>query len=394
MSEALRILLISGEYPPMEGGVADFTRILGERLAQQGAQVAVLTSRRAAGAQQGPVAVYPRIRRWHVPALRTALSELMLSFRPQVVNIQYQTAAYGMRPAINLLPRMWPWLPTVVTFHDLRTPYLFPKAGRLRDWVNHELARHARAAIVTNAEDLAELTTWPGVARRALIPIGSNVTASLPPGYSRWTFRRSLNLADRTFLLCYFGFLNSSKGGEELIAALDALVQRGLDVSLLMIGSSVGASDRTNLAYLDGVRAQIALRGLERRVLWTGHLSEEGVAAAFGAADLCVLPYRDGISFRRGSLMGALSHGMPIVSTLPRVALPELRPGENIWLTPPSDPAALAEAIAHLAAQPSLCAQLRAGAVALARQFDWDLIAAQTLALLREVAQPGSGGVA
>jgi hypothetical protein len=44
MSDGLRVLMISGEYPPMEGGVADFTALLSGALAGLGCQVAVLTS--------------------------------------------------------------------------------------------------------------------------------------------------------------------------------------------------------------------------------------------------------------------------------------------------------------------------------------------------------------
>ncbi|MBK9234160.1 MAG: hypothetical protein IPO15_25800 [Anaerolineae bacterium] len=58
--------------------------------------------------------------------------------QPAVVLIQYQTAAFGLHPAVNLLPgwlrlrlgRRRPRL--ITTFHDLKFPYLFPKAGPLR----------------------------------------------------------------------------------------------------------------------------------------------------------------------------------------------------------------------------------------------------------------------
>ena len=44
MARVRRVLLISGEYPPMEGGVADFTHLLGLAMAEQGMEVHVLTS--------------------------------------------------------------------------------------------------------------------------------------------------------------------------------------------------------------------------------------------------------------------------------------------------------------------------------------------------------------
>jgi glycosyltransferase involved in cell wall biosynthesis len=391
MIQSLRVLQISGEYPPMEGGVADFTAILAERMAAQGAEVQVLTSH-AAESAVAPVAVHPDVRRWDVVSLWKAITRLRRSFDPQVIDIQYQTAAYGMRPAINLLPRLLRGLPCVVTFHDLKAPYLFPKAGPVRSWVNHELARGCRAAIATNAEDLASLRTWAGVRRTALIPIGSNVTPALPDGYDRVVWRLRYGVAESALLLCYFGFLNATKGGEELVAALAALVQTGRDAYLLMIGGAVGASDDTNAAYLALVRQQIAVRDLEGRVVWTGHVSQAEVSAAFAAADICVLPYRDGVSFRRGSLMAALAHGLPIVSTHPRAPLAEIEHGANVWLVDASNADALAAAVARLADDGGLRARLGQGALALAQRFDWDEIAAQTLALLRQVSTTREAG--
>ena len=46
---------------------------------------------------------------------------------------------------------------------------------------------------------------------------------------------------------------------------------------------------------------------LSERVHWTDFVPQSEVSANLMAADLCVLPYRDGISFRRGSLLACLA---------------------------------------------------------------------------------------
>ncbi|MGB9881009.1 MAG: glycosyltransferase, partial [Anaerolineae bacterium] len=159
----MRICFVSGEYPPMQGGVGDFTHELGRALMELGHKVAVVTSRRAqtqlsrvSGATTPEPAVYPVIRKWNWMSWRNIL-HVAHAFQSDVLHIQYQTAAYGMHPAINLLPlrlRLKERRPRiVVTFHDLREPYLFPKAGMVRKWVNLLLARWSDAAIVTNIED-------------------------------------------------------------------------------------------------------------------------------------------------------------------------------------------------------------------------------------------------
>jgi glycosyltransferase involved in cell wall biosynthesis len=119
---------------------------------------------------------------------------------------------------------------------------------------------------------------------------------------------------------------------------------------------------------------------LTERVHWTEFLPDEQVSVGLQAADLLAMPYRDGVSLRRGTLMAALAHGRPLIATQPVAPVPELVHGRNIWLTPIDDAAGLTAAIQTLQADPALRQQLGAAAADLGRQFAWDKIAAQTLA--------------
>jgi glycosyltransferase involved in cell wall biosynthesis len=308
-----------------------------------------------------------------------------------VLHIHYQTAAYGMHPAINLLPlrlRQLRGRPSVVvTFHDLRVPYLFPKAGPVRRWANRLLAQWSDAAIATNVEDYQQLKAVKLPTDPHLIPIGSNIHPQAPPGYERREWRHNLGVADDETLLCYFGFLNASKGGETLFHTLAELLRRDLPVKLLMIGGQVGDSDPTNRAYLERVKALGQELGLTQRVMWTGYTPPEEVSASFWSADVCVLPYRDGVSYRRGTLMAALAHGVPIVSTEPRVSMDTLVQEQNILLVPADDPDATADAVERLAADSALRTRLAHGAGELAQDFTWERIAAQTAQLYVQLSE-------
>ncbi len=401
----MRIGLITGEFPPMQGGVGDFTHELGKALVALGHEVHLLTSAKhntqpktqnSELETRNPLAraiVHRSIRGWGWDCWRD-ISRLHDALHFDILNIQYQTAAYGMHPAINLLPlrlrtgtELRPH--TVVTFHDLKAPYLFPKAGRLRWWVNLALARWSDAVIATNAEDFARLSAYPFIHSLSLIPIGSNISPKLPAGYDRTAWRARWELKPDDLLLSYFGFLNESKGGETLIQALHKLMndpRLSANPRLLMIGGKTGSSDPTNVAYLKKIEGLIEELGLTDRVLWTGYTPRPEVSANLLASDICVLPYRDGASFRRGSFMAALAHGLPIVSTRPRVDVPELRHGENILLVPPDAPVALAEAIAKLADDARLRRRLGEGATRLSQDFTWGKIAEKTEALYEEIA--------
>jgi glycosyltransferase involved in cell wall biosynthesis len=380
----------------MQGGVGDCTYQLGRALSQLGHQVVVVTSTKATGfsprkdaAAQDPEA-RPIVDRWSWGCWGQVVKTAQ-DTRADVVHIQYQTAAYGMHPAVNLLPlrfrllRQRPRL--LVTFHDLRAPYLFPKAGVVREWANRLLARWSDAVIATNVEDYQQLKATGLPAHPHLIPIGSNIRPRVPRGYDRREWRHSLGVADDETLLCYFGFLNASKGGETLFRALSELLRRDLPAKLVMIGGQVGDSDLTNRAYLERVKALGQELGVTDQVLWTGYIASEEVSASFAAADICVLPYRDGVSYRRGTLMAALAHGVPIISTEPRVPMDTLAHGQNIFLVPADDPGATADAVERLSADTELCARLARGAQELAQSFTWDHIAAQTAQLYQQLSE-------
>ena len=203
-----------------------------------------------------------------------------------------------------------------VTFHDLRVPYLFPKAGPLRRWIVHELARGCDLAITTNRDDQEALrqALRPERPVQALVPIGSNIA---PPqalaGYDRDAWRARWGVGPGDLLLCFFGFVNDRKGVDTLLQALKLLVAEPGEAAnphLVMIGGQTGASDPTNVAYLARIRALIDELGLGERVRWTGYTPAEEVSANFWAADLCVLPFRDGASFLHGTFHAALAHGM------------------------------------------------------------------------------------
>ncbi len=384
----LRVCLVSAEFPPLQGGVGDFTQELGLALMDLGAAVQVVTSTQASQLPDGRLSVRPIMPGWGWGCWQKVRAEAE-AWKADIINIQYQTAAYGMHPAINFLP-LWlrtrgEGVKTVTTFHDLRLPYLFPKAGAVRRWVTAALIRWSDAVIVTNREDERILATYGGHRHRALIPIGSNIAPQPPQGYDRQAWRARRGVRPYETLLSYFGFLNDSKGGETLIRVLARMRDMGHPAKLLMVGGKVGTSDPTNVAYAEKVERLIAELGLNDAVLWTGFTAPEEVTANLMASDICLLPYRDGASFRRGSFMAALAHGLPIVSTLPAVETPELRQGENILLAPPDDVEALAQRVLTLMADQDLRRRLGEEARQLSHLFEWEHIARETLSLFARI---------
>lgn len=426
---SLRVLYITGEYPPMQGGVGAYTAELSAALVALGAEVSVLTAIHAsqqtaeAGAMwdSGPrrahweaaargeevtrgekgeiiargVRVLPVMKHWGWglwPRVLKHARELNVDW----LHVQYQTAAFGMHPAINLAPWWWrrAGLQVAWTYHDLLVPYLFPKAGaRLRRWITELPGRLVDLPIVTNEGDRLTLATRGLAAQKS--PIGSNIAARDFAPAERQALRAARgydrNLAagrdpqtssgrhssEADVVVGYFGFLNRSKGGLTLVQTLDALVRAGVPARLLMIGERVGASDPTNYAYLQAVEAEITRLGLAARVAWTGRLDDAAVSAALAVCDVLLMPYEDGVSLRRGTLMAGLAHGCPIVTTYPVAPLPELTAGAHLLYVPPNDPQAAAQAVQAIINDADLAHRLRTGALQVAQGFTWQTIARQ-----------------
>src|SRR5690349_9759008 len=202
----MRIGIITGEYPPLQGGIGGYTDILSKRLASLGHELFIFSESRAV--QQSPAIPLTQTKTWGL-GLIPAIQSWVKANRIELVSLQFQTAAFGMSPFIHFLPHFVD-IPFVTTFHDLRFPYLFPKAGKLRDWIVMHLAKASSAVIVTNHEDFERVKHLKSV----LIPMGSTVLAD------EGDFDRAKWRPTDEFLIAHFGFINHTKGVDTLLKAL------------------------------------------------------------------------------------------------------------------------------------------------------------------------------
>ena len=148
----------------------------------------------------------------------------------------------------------------------------------------------------------------------------------------------------------------AKKGFDDLIEAL-ALLPHGLNWRLTHIGSG---------ELRGALKARAENLRLSDRVTWRGGLAQDDVIAALRAADLFVLPCKEGDAGDRDGLpnviMEAATQALPILST--RFAgVPEfVREGQEGLLVPPKDPSALANALQTLIVDSDLRMKLGAAA--------------------------------
>jgi glycosyltransferase involved in cell wall biosynthesis len=177
----------------------------------------------------------------------------------------------------------------------------------------------------------------------------------------------------------FVGRLLDDKGVRPLVAAERLLRERGTPVRLLLAGEA----DPANPASIPPQEIA-SWKGNGIGVL--GQVSD--IRQVWREAHIAVLPSR-----REGlpkSLLEAAACGRPIVATDVPGCREIAREGVNALLVPPDDPAALAEAIGRLAADPALRARFGAAGRALAEnEFSARKIGGEIVALYRRLLADG-----
>ena len=116
---------------------------------------------------------------------------------------------------------------------------------------------------------------------------------------------------------------------------------------------------------------------------WLGYCEDEAASLYLQAADICILPFNDGVRLNNSSFAVAAAHGLPIITTRGDSLEGPFRDGENVRLCRPRDAGSLPAAITELIGSPEICTRLAAGSLTLAADyFSWKRVTDATLTVL------------
>jgi glycosyltransferase involved in cell wall biosynthesis len=285
----------------------------------------------------------------------------------------------------NLLGMLAAWLAGVprrfATFHSL----VFLARGRPDDLRNRLARRTLRAygRIATKFVAISDavreqVVAVTGVAGERVVTVRNGV--EIPPPVApetRARRRAEFGLADDRPVLVCVGRLTRAKGHQHLLRALGRIAGDFPSLVCLIVG------DGDERAPLEALAAEIAL-GPRLRLL--GYRSDVAEILSIGTA--FVLPSDwEGLPI---SLLEAMAAGLPCVAT--RVAgTAEVLDGRNGLLVPPQDPAALAEALRKLLADPVAAAEMaRRGQSDVRAHYGMARVCARYLELYRDGAAPSA----
>jgi len=315
---SFRWVIITGAYPPEQGGLADYTAVLAKELASQGDQVTVVTG--PLDLNQLPILAGVEVLTLSDHFGRRGLAQLDQYLatlqKPYRLLVQYVPQALGPRRTSRFkgLPLTFAWwlrrshAASIWTmFHEAKV-LAPPGSGlalqALACLTDQMLGWTARAS----ERIFVAMPAWePHIAqhlrshqRVEYLPIPSNVATVVDLAATARTRALLLNGHARA-VVGHFGTFSS-----ELTDLMEPLLRRTLaehpERQILLVGDG----SREFAASLES-----AVSG---RITATGRLAAESVAEHLSACDLMLQPFPDGASTRRGSIMAGLALGVPVVS--------------------------------------------------------------------------------
>lgn len=252
----MRVLLVAPRFQPFVGGVETHVREVARRLPGLGIEAVVLTTDETgrlpreevvAGITVRRVRAWPTGRDWMAaPGLPAAIR----AAHPDLVHLHsFQTLVAPVVLATAAASR----LPYVVTFHSggLRTGFArgLPAAQVIG---MSPLLRRARALVAVSRFEAGGVARRLGVAPRRIrvIPNGADLPVPTP------------GIDVEPGLLLSIGRLEPYKGHDRAIAAAAALVHRGADVRLRILGAGPDARRLLGLAAELGIADRVAITSI------------------------------------------------------------------------------------------------------------------------------------
>ena len=278
--------------------------------------------------------------------LRTILrlARLIRSERPTILHTHTAKAGAVGRIAALLAGDARP--PVIVhTFHGhVLRGYFNPALTAAFRLLERLLARVATKLVAVSPEvrdDLVALGVAPA-AKFAVVRLGIELDERVDyDEEGRKATRRLLGIPPDAFVVGWIGRMTAVKRTEDIARTLQALVERGVNGYLCLVGDG---PDRTRL------ERRMHELGVAKRCLFVGY--QENVARFYDAMDVLLLT-----SVNEGtpvSVIEALAAGRPVVATRVGGVSDVVRDGVDGFLAEVADVESLAARLAELAGDPEL----------------------------------------
>lgn len=357
--------IITGEYPPQPGGVSDHTKVVAEGLAAAGDEVHVWAPAALEGCGgDHRIKLHRLPGHFGVPAL-ARLDQRLTKGRGRVL-IEYVPQAFGMR-GMNLPFALWLYtrrhLQPTLMFHEVMfplergQPFRHNLIGATNLLMARLVAGAARRIFVSTPAWIEVLRRRVGVSKDiSWLPIPSSLAPVRDEASVRALRRRYA--APGHLLVAHFSTYPSATCAT-LSWLIPQLLARDPGLHILLLG--YGNADFFNSSGL-------ADEDMGNRIHPVGDLSARDLSLHLAVSDLMLQPYPDGVSTRRGTLIAALAHGRPTITTSGAATEAFWHQNHAVMIVPEAD---LLDAVRRMAADAALRQRFATAAVSLYRDcFD------------------------
>lgn len=359
--------VITCEYPPQFGGVADYTYQVARGLVAAGDTVHIWTPASSDLPPNSPgTTVHTEFGQFSISDLRH-VDQLLNDFvSPRRLLVQWVPHGYGYR-AMNLVFCYW-LRRRALQYGDqvelmVHEPYL-PFSGSWRQFAAAAIQRLMTAVILRAPRKVwMSIPAWkdrllPYALGRQVpftwLPVISNVPEECDPRTVAQL--REHYVRSGAILLGHYGTFGRAIT-VLLKPALASLLNRNTHLSVLLVGPG------SEILRDDLIHQYPELAG---RIHATGKLETVAECAHhLKACDLLFQPYPDGVSSRRTTFMAGLALQLPMVTTLGELSEPLWAESGAVCLTPINDVGAMVKAIEGLVDDPQERQRLAAAGKAL-----------------------------
>ncbi|MEM1109183.1 MAG: glycosyltransferase family 4 protein [Planctomycetota bacterium] len=376
----LKNISLIGNYLPRRCGIATFTSDLADALAAAAPDVGVHTvamNDRAEGYRY-PSRVWFEINENRLGEYKVA-SDFLNMGGVDVVSLQHEFGIFGGKAGASLydlLRRLR--MPVVATLHTV----LKDPKPEYRDSFN-ELAKYCDRFVVMADRAYEFLTEVYGIeeSRIRLIHHGIPDVPFVDPAFYKDQFG-----VEGKKVIFTFGLLGPSKGLENMVEAMPAIVAKHPDAVYMVLGAThPGVLAHSGEEYRLGLQRRAKELGVEDNILWFNKFVELDELVEFlGSADVYVTPYENEAQITSGTLAYALGTGKATVATPYWYAQEMLADGRG-KLVPFKDTQAMADAIIDLFDNEVGRHAIRKNAYQFTRDMRWSTIGGQYLDLFEEV---------
>ena len=319
----MRICLITSRLPPIRCGVGDYSVQLGNALTARGDEVVLLTTHDQAPVVAGAAfSVRNTLPSWGVRGVTKIWREIN-TLKPDVILVQWVPFLYS-RTGTNL---SFPLTIAALAARGFRVQVMVHEPWVRFIWWSYFLTgpvqRLALGILATASRKVSvSITPWRDLLRSRLpwkrddidyVPVGSNIPLVRVP--SRTAFRAKAGIPDDAVVLAMFSLHGAAKAFSYVESAWRTVTSRadGRRFHLVLVGASAEEAARL-----------LPEAAAHPRCIVTGPLPAADVSAWLQSIDVLLAPFSDGMTTRRTTVMAAMAHGVPVVTTRGRLTDPDL----------------------------------------------------------------------